>query len=84
VCPPLPAPGLQPLAAVARTDVEGRFRVEGLSAGLKYELQLRRGEAKSETLLSGGDKVKGIITRAGEVKDLGDVPVTVPAASPKK
>jgi hypothetical protein len=83
VCPSLPAPGLQPLAGVARTGAEGRFRVEGLSPGLKYELQLRRGEAKSETLLSGGDAVKGITTTAGEVKDLGDVRVTAPA-KPKK
>jgi protocatechuate 3,4-dioxygenase beta subunit len=84
VCPALPAPGLQPLAGVARTDAEGRFRVEGLAPGLKYELQLRRGEAKSETMLSGGDAVKDITTKAGGVKDLGDIQVTVPAAQPKK
>jgi RNA polymerase sigma factor (sigma-70 family) len=84
VCPSLPAPGLQPLAGVARTDAAGRYRVEGLAPGLKYELQLRRGEAKSEVLLSAGDAVKGISTKAGEVKELGDVRVTVPAARPKK
>jgi protocatechuate 3,4-dioxygenase beta subunit len=84
VCPPLPAPGLQPLAGVAGTDAEGRFQVEGLVPDLKYELQLRRGEAKSETLLSGGDAVKDVSTKAGEVKDLGDVRVTVPATKPKK
>jgi hypothetical protein len=84
VCPSLPAPGLQPLAGVARTDAEGRFRVEGLSPGLKYDLQLRRGEAKSETLLSGGDAVKGVSTKVGEVKELGDVRVTTPVAKPKK
>jgi RNA polymerase sigma factor (sigma-70 family) len=84
VCPRLPAPGLQPLAAVARTDAEGRFRVEGLAPGLNYELQLRRGEAKSETLLSAGDAVKGITARAGEVKDLGDIRAAVPADKPKE
>jgi hypothetical protein len=84
VCPSLPAPGLQPLAGVARTDGEGRFRVEGLSPGLKYDLQLRRGEAKSKTLLSGGDTVKGVSAKAGEVKDLGDVRVTVPSTKLKK
>ena len=41
-----------PLAAVARTDREGLFRVEGLSSGLKYELQLRRAPDLSAPLVS--------------------------------
>jgi hypothetical protein len=84
VCPSLPPPGLQPLAGVARTDAEGRFRVEGLSPGLKYDLQVRRGDAKSEVILSAGDAAKGVSAASGEVKDLGDVRVTAPAAKSRK
>ena len=57
---------------------------ENLVECVRQAGRIRRGEAKSEVLLSAGDAVKGISTKAGEVKELGDVRVTVPAARPKK
>ena len=50
-----------------KTDASGRFRVEGLAPGLKYELQV---------LGNGGffgAVFKGLTIKAGESRDLGDV-----------
>jgi RNA polymerase sigma factor (sigma-70 family) len=74
VYPALPAPGLRPMDKDFLTDREGRFRVEGLAPGLKHELTLHPDPA-AKVALSAGDKLKGLSTGAGEVKDLGDVRV---------
>jgi hypothetical protein len=71
--PSLPAPGLGALQEF-RTDKEGRFRVEGLLPELKHELTLADG-ARKKVSLTAGDQLKGLVVRAGEVKELGDIPV---------
>jgi hypothetical protein len=47
----------------------GKFRIEGLVPGLKYDLALR------EVNMIVGDVVKDLIVKSGETKDLGDVPI---------
>jgi hypothetical protein len=69
----LPEPGLGSLQEF-RTDREGRFRVEGLLPELKHELTLTDG-ARKKVSLTAGDQLKGLAVPAGEVKDLGDIPV---------
>jgi hypothetical protein len=69
----LPEPGLGSLQEF-RTDQEGRFRVEGLLPELKHELTLTDG-ARKKVSLTAGDQLKGLAVRAGELKDLGDIPV---------
>ncbi len=51
------------------TDREGRFRVEGLAAGLRYQI-IEAGKSANE---SAAVVATGISVRAGESKDLGDV-----------
>jgi hypothetical protein len=58
-----------------RTDAEGRFRVEGLIPGLKYNLALYD---RKKTTIRGqvtwqGLAFTGVVVEPGEVKDLGDV-----------
>ncbi len=51
----------------ARTDADGRFRLEGLAPDLKYELQI---------LGNGGfygAVFKDLVIKAGEIRDLGDL-----------
>jgi RNA polymerase sigma factor (sigma-70 family) len=79
--PPLPAPGLNPLEKIIRTDGQGRFRVEGLLPGLEHEITLR-GE-KRDDKLSAGAALQKLVVASGEVKDLGDIRVTI-APAPKK
>ncbi len=57
-----------------RTDKDGRFRIEGLAAGLTYRLMLRRGMY----VLSPEGDGKGVTLKAGETKDLGDVKIKTP------
>src|SRR5262249_17781710 len=75
----MPDPGMWPpneAGGEVETDVQGRFRLEYLDANLKRELQLSGG-------LSGGDKLKNLTVRAGEVKDLGDILVKIPVKKEK-
>jgi RNA polymerase sigma factor (sigma-70 family) len=74
--PDLPQPGMRPLDKEARTDRDGRFRVEGLLPDLLHELMLQPG-ARKDVALSAGDALKQLKTREGEVKDLGDIVVKV-------
>ena len=55
-------------AAAGRTDGEGRFRLEGLLPGQRYDLYFK----KDKPSLS-GTLLKGFIGKPGEVRDLGDV-----------
>ena len=79
--PPLPAPGLAPLERIVRTDGQGRFRIEGLLPGLEHAITLR-GE-KKDVQLSAGAALRKLVAASGEVKDLGNVRVTV-ASVPRK
>jgi RNA polymerase sigma factor (sigma-70 family) len=54
-----------------RTDKDGKFRIEGLPAGLTYNLAVRRG---MYVLVPAGDTGK-VTVKAGETKDLGDLKV---------
>ncbi len=80
--PSLPAPGLAPPAELFATDAGGRFRVEGLTPGVKFEITLPGGEKKAVTY-SAGEALKGLTIEGGQTKDLGDVRVNVTPA-PKK
>jgi RNA polymerase sigma factor (sigma-70 family) len=53
---------------------EGRFRIEGLTPGLKYELQVSK-QGYAVDIISG--KSKDLTIKAGETKDLGVVQVKV-------
>jgi hypothetical protein len=75
--PRLPSPGVRPPDESAVTDAAGRFRIEGLLPGLKHELALK----KEKATLSAGEALKGLSARSGEVKDLGDVRVTITPAA---
>jgi RNA polymerase sigma factor (sigma-70 family) len=55
------------LPSPIKTGKDGRFRVAGLVPGLKYSLYLTKGSVVA------GWPVSGATTKAGEVKDLGDV-----------
>jgi hypothetical protein len=58
-----------------RTDEQGRFRVERLIPGLKYNLALLddRGAFRFEQIKWEGLVFSGLIVKAGEAKELGDV-----------
>jgi RNA polymerase sigma factor (sigma-70 family) len=77
----LPVPGLAPPPEPFTTDAEGRFRVEGLAPGVKFEITLSGG-AKKGTAFSAGEALKGLSLEPGQTRDLGDV--RVKAAPAKK
>jgi len=57
-----------------RTGAQGRFRVEGLIPGLKYNLALpRTGPVDSTELRWSGLAFSNLVLRPGETRDLGDV-----------
>jgi protocatechuate 3,4-dioxygenase beta subunit len=58
-----------------RTDEQGRFRVERLVPGLKYNLALidDRGAFEFEQIKWEGLVFAGLVLKAGEAKELGDV-----------
>ncbi len=66
------AAGLQAPGVSARSDGEGRFRVEGLIPGLLHELVL---SAETGLVPAGPRGLKELSTRAGEARDLGDIAV---------
>jgi RNA polymerase sigma factor (sigma-70 family) len=80
--PALPAPGMVPPAEPFMTDDGGRFRVEGLTPGVKFEITLR-GDQKTATAVSAGEALKGLSVEPGQTKDLGDVRVKVTPAPEK-
>jgi hypothetical protein len=51
------------------TDQDGRFRIEGLVPGLKYNLSVVNGNVLTGTVF------EDLTTKPGESKDLGDVPL---------
>lgn len=80
--PDLPRPGMRTPEKEVRTDRDGRVRVEGLLPDWDHELVLEHGSKKDVTL-SAGTALKTLKTRAGEIKDLGDIAVKV-VPVPKK
>jgi hypothetical protein len=72
--PSLPAPGMAPPADAFTTDGEGRFRVEGLAPGLKFEITLP-GAEKNAAAFSAGEALKDLSLEPGQARDLGDVRV---------
>jgi RNA polymerase sigma factor (sigma-70 family) len=77
--PSVTAPGLPRPVEPFTTDAEGRFRVEGLAPGVKFEITLSGG-AKKGTAFSAGEGLKGLSLEPGQTKDLGDVRVKVAPA----
>jgi hypothetical protein len=69
--PPLDA-GSLPAFVIVKPDPEGRFRVEGLVPGLKYRLDLQKGNYPLR--FSGASKLN-VSVQSGQTKDLGDVQV---------
>ncbi len=53
-------------------DKDGRFRIEGLAAGVKYKLDVARSNISQA--ISGAEP-KNLTVRSGETKDLGDLTV---------
>ncbi len=51
-----------------RTDAEGRFRLEGLIPGRRYDFTYEK-----RKLSVSGSLIKGFLGKPGEVRDLGDV-----------
>jgi RNA polymerase sigma factor (sigma-70 family) len=80
--PSLPAPGMGPPAKTFTTDAQGRFRVEGLAPGPKFDITLSEG-TKKDTTFSAGEALKGLAVESGQTRDLGDVRVKATSA-PKK
>ncbi|MHB1424304.1 MAG: sigma-70 family RNA polymerase sigma factor [Gemmataceae bacterium] len=60
--------GSEFLAQDGRTDGEGRFRLEGLIPGLRYDLTYEKDKPSVSGML-----LKGFVGKAGEDRDLGDV-----------
>jgi hypothetical protein len=58
-----------------RTDEQGRFRVEGLIPGLRYNLALvdEKGATRLEQVKWEGLAFRDLVLKPGETKDLGDV-----------
>jgi RNA polymerase sigma factor (sigma-70 family) len=63
--------GLGSLPSV-QAGKDGKFRIEGLAPGLKYNLRVTK---ESYLLESSGKGIENLTTRPGETKDLGDVEV---------
>ncbi len=80
--PSLPAPSVAPPTEALTTDREGRFRVEGLAPGVKFDLTLSEG-GKKGPVFSAGEALKGLAIEAGQTRDLGDVRVQA-TPEPKK
>jgi RNA polymerase sigma factor (sigma-70 family) len=80
--PSLSPPGMAPPGEAFTTDGAGRFRVEGLAPGSKFEIILSGG-AKKDTPFSAGEALKGHVLEPGQTKDLGDVRVKA-ASKPQK
>ena len=77
----MPRPGMWPsdkAGGEVPTDKEGRFRLEYLDPGLKWDLQLSGATASAATAL------KALAIRPGEAKDLGDIRVEVIPAKKTK
>jgi hypothetical protein len=77
--PSVTAPGLPPPAEPFTTDAEGRFHVEGLAPGVKFEITVRADE-KNATVFSAGEALKGLSLKAGQNKDVGDIRVKLAPA----
>src|SRR5205823_2408954 len=59
---------LQPV----RPDKDGKFRIEGLVPGLKYNLLIGKG---TYSLQITGSAARNVTIKAGETKDLGEIQV---------
>jgi hypothetical protein len=55
-----------------RTGKDGHFRIEGLTAGQKYELYAIK---RSRLLDIAGGAPKNLMLKPGETKDLGDIKI---------
>jgi hypothetical protein len=60
--------GSELVAQAGRTDTEGRFRLEGLIPGRRYDLNYHKDKPSVS-----GSVLKGFVGKPGEVRDLGDV-----------
>jgi hypothetical protein len=56
-----------------RTDKDGKFRIEGLAAGLTYRLAIAR-----QMFVLEPEGAKGVALKPGETKDLGELRVKLP------
>src|SRR5262249_57827328 len=70
--PALPAPGLPPPPEPFTTAADGRFRVEGLTPGVKFAITLQ-GDKKKAMTYSAGEALAGLMIEPGQTQDLGDV-----------
>jgi hypothetical protein len=68
-----PAPGIRFAVPEPITDAEGRFRMEGLTPGVKFTLMIT---GKTDLKLS-AEALKELTIKPDEMKDLGDVRVQV-------
>jgi RNA polymerase sigma factor (sigma-70 family) len=71
--PAQPAPGIRSAVPAPTTDAEGRFRMEGLTPGVKFSVNLA---GQTDAKLS-AEALKELTARPGEFKDFGDIRVQV-------
>jgi hypothetical protein len=74
--PDSPGSRLRPPDQEFATDREGGFRIEGLLPDREHEVILEHGTNK-DMGLSAGNALKKLKTRAGEIKDVGDIKTKV-------
>ncbi len=71
--------GLWPDNESFTTDTDGRFQVDGLKRIAKTTISVTAAGSRTNVRLSTGEVLKNLTAEPGEVRDLGDVKVSVPA-----
>ena len=71
--------GLWPDNDTFTTDADGRFQVDGLKRDATTTISVTGGGRRTSVRLNTGEALKNLTAAPGEVRDLGEVKVSVPA-----